>query len=88
MDHKCEQIEILMEITKTFKDPLTRQANEAVRIKNRSQKETLNSKSPSNSKNFSRRKENQLQKPKICYSGWGWTSWKTNGNGTEDILLF
>ena len=28
MDHKCEQIEILMEITKTFKDPLTRQAKE------------------------------------------------------------
>ena len=29
MDHKCEQIESLMEITKTFKDPLTRQAKKS-----------------------------------------------------------
>ena len=33
-----------MKITKRFKDPLTRQANEAVRISNRNKSELLNSK--------------------------------------------
>ena len=33
-----------MEITKPFKDPLTRQANEGVRIFNRKKSEILNSK--------------------------------------------
>ena len=37
-----------MEITKKFKDPLTRQANEAVRINNRGKSELLNSKSEFN----------------------------------------
>ena len=39
-------MEISMKITKKFKDPLTRQANEAVRIGNRNEKtgELLNSK--------------------------------------------
>ena len=31
-DHKSEEMKISMEITKKFRDPLTRQANEAVRI--------------------------------------------------------
>ena len=48
MEHPNEEMKITMEITKCFKDPLTRQANEAVRICNRSKnsdKELLNSKS-------------------------------------------
>ena len=48
IDHKNEEIEFSMKITNTFKEPLSRQANEAVRIKNREQKETLNSKSEFN----------------------------------------
>ena len=48
IDHKNEEIEFSMKITNTFKEPLSRQANEAVRIKNRGQKETLNSKSEFN----------------------------------------
>ena len=63
-----------------------------VRIKNRSQKETLNSKSQFNHPPILRisveGKKISFKNKKICYSGWGWTSWKTNGNGTEDILLF
>jgi hypothetical protein len=45
-----------MEITQKFRDPLTRQANEAVRIKNRSknQEELLNSKSEFNHPPLSR----------------------------------
>ena len=31
-EHNCEEIKYRMEITKSFKDPLTRQSNEAVRI--------------------------------------------------------
>ena len=47
---------IRMEITQKFRDPLTRQANEAVRIKNRSknQDELLNSKSEFNHPPLSR----------------------------------
>ena len=37
-----------MEITKKFRDPLSRQANEAVRIGNRNKKEILNSKNEFN----------------------------------------
>ena len=49
-DHGGEEIQIRMEITNKFSDPLTRQANEAVRIKYRSknQGELLNSKSEFN----------------------------------------
>ena len=43
-EHKNEEMKIRMEVTKKFKDPLTRQANEAVRIKNRKKVERLNSK--------------------------------------------
>ena len=46
-EHKDEDMNMKMIITKKFKDPLSRQANEAVRISNRSGKtgELLNSKS-------------------------------------------
>ena len=43
-----ENIEFKMEITGLFKDALTRQANEAVRIKNCEKSEILNSKSQFN----------------------------------------
>ena len=43
-----ENIEFKMEITGLFKDALTRQANEAVRIKNCGKSEILNSKSQFN----------------------------------------
>ena len=41
-------MKISMKIIKKFKDPLTRQANEAVRINNRKNDEILNSKSEFN----------------------------------------
>ena len=44
-DHKNEEMHISMKITKRYKDPLSRQANEAVRISNRNKNEILNSKS-------------------------------------------
>ena len=49
-EHKDEEMRIRMEITKKFKDPLTRQANEAIRIASRSKNpgELLNSKSEFN----------------------------------------
>ena len=49
-EHIDEEMRIRMEITRKFKDPLTRQANEAVRIKSRSTNpgELLNSKSEFN----------------------------------------
>ena len=47
-EHKNETIKFKMEITKCFKDALTRQANEAVRISNRSGSQLLNSKSEFN----------------------------------------
>jgi hypothetical protein len=55
-EHKEEEMNIRMEITQKFRDPLTRQANEAVRIKNRSknQGELLNSKSEFNHPPISR----------------------------------
>ena len=48
MEHSDEDMEFKMEITKVFKDPLTRQANEAVRISSRNKNEILNSKSQFN----------------------------------------
>ena len=51
MEHLNENMKIKMEITQPFRDALTRQANEAVRIDNRSKngnKEILNSKSQFN----------------------------------------
>ena len=47
-DHTNEDVKFKMEITKKFKDALTRQANEAVRIYSRPSHETLNSKSEFN----------------------------------------
>ena len=47
-DHKQENVKFQMEITNKFKDALTRQANEAVRIYSRPALESLNSKSEFN----------------------------------------
>ena len=47
-EHKNEEMKISMEVTRKFRDPLTRQANEAVRINNRGKLELLNSKSEFN----------------------------------------
>ena len=47
-DHPDEEVKFKMEITKKFKDPLSRQANEAVRIFNRSNSQLLNSKAEFN----------------------------------------
>ena len=47
-DHINEDMAYRMEITKRFQDPLTRQANEAVRIGNRGKNELLNSKNEFN----------------------------------------
>ena len=41
-------MQIKMKITRKFKDPLTRQANEAVRINNRNKMELLNSRNEFN----------------------------------------
>ena len=46
--HKGEEAKFRMEITQKFKDALTRQANEAVRIYSRPSHELLNSKSEFN----------------------------------------
>ena len=45
MDHIDESVEFGLEITGVFKDALTRQANEAIRIYKRNGSEILNSKS-------------------------------------------
>ena len=44
-DHPHEEVKFRMEVTKKFKDPLTRLANEGVRISSRPPGELLNSKS-------------------------------------------
>ena len=46
--HKTEKVTFKMEITGQFKDALTRQANEAIRIHNRPGQELLNCKSEFN----------------------------------------
>jgi hypothetical protein len=48
IEHKGEEMKISMEISKKFKDPLTRQANEAVRINGRNKIELMNSKTEFN----------------------------------------
>jgi hypothetical protein len=45
LDHKEEKVEFDLEITGIFKDALSRQANESVRINSRQSSEILNSKS-------------------------------------------
>ena len=47
-DHKDEEMAFRMEITQKFRDPLSRQANEAVRISQRKKNELLNSKNEFN----------------------------------------
>ena len=47
-EHKNENMKFSMEITGKFRDPLTRQANEAVRIYSRNKNQLLNSKSEFN----------------------------------------
>ena len=47
-DHKDEEMAFRMEITKKYRDPLSRQANEAVRISGRKKNELLNSKNEFN----------------------------------------
>ena len=47
-EHGGEEIRVSMEITKQFRDPLTRQADEAVRISSRAKVEILNSKNEFN----------------------------------------
>jgi hypothetical protein len=65
MEHMNEDVEYGLEITGIFKDPLTRQANESVRIYNRKGSELLNSKSEFNHPPTARvmvEKKNQLIK--------------------------
>ena len=47
-DHKEEEMVFRMEITKKYRDPLSRQANEAVKISGRKKNELLNSKNEFN----------------------------------------
>ena len=47
-DHEGVDMKFRMELTDRFRDPLTRQANEAVRISNRKKHELLNSKTEFN----------------------------------------
>ena len=49
MDHQTEEPQFEMKITGTFRDALTRQANEAVRIQKTKPAESLNSKCEFNS---------------------------------------
>ena len=48
LEHENEEVDFAMEITGVFKDALTRQAEEAVRIHARKEEELLNSKSEFN----------------------------------------
>ena len=48
LEHKNEKVEFKMEITGVFKDALTRQADESVRIQARTNTELMNSKSEFN----------------------------------------
>ena len=63
-DHPHENVKFKMEITNKFKDALTRQANEAVRIFSRPSHETLNSKSEFNHPPLSRVVVEKTQKKK------------------------
>ena len=73
-EHNTENVKFKFEITNKFKDALTRQANEAVRIDNRKDDELLNSKSEFNHAPVARimvekRKEKNYSisnQPKVC----------------------
>ena len=72
--HKDEEMQIKMKITKKFKDPLTRQANEAVRINNRNKTELLNSRNEFNHPAIPRimiEKPTDFKKKKYTQSGCG-----------------
>ena len=62
-----EEIKFRWEITKKFRDPLTTQANEAVRISSRKKSEVLNSKNEFNHPPITRItvERNKIQKSKI-----------------------
>ena len=67
-DHNNENITFRMEIMKKFRDPLTRQSNEAVRISQRRKDEILNSKSEFNHPPIARiTVEGRRKYPKIKY---------------------
>jgi hypothetical protein len=67
LDHIDEEVEYGLEITGIFKDGLTRQANESVRIYNRRGSEILNSKSefnhPPTARVMVKKKKNVIIKP-------------------------
>ena len=71
-EHNGEEIKYRMEITKRFRDPLTRQANEAVRISSRKKNEILNSKNEFNHPPIARitvernKKFNKFQNKNVC----------------------
>ena len=58
-DHPHEDMKFSMRITKRFRDPLSRQANEAVRISGRKKSELLNSKHLFNQRIFVERNRNK-----------------------------
>ena len=69
LEHEGEEVEFVMEITGVFKDALTRQAEEAVRIKNRKNGELLNSKSEFNHPPIARivvQKNNRKSEKRVC----------------------
>ena len=63
-EHKDEEMKFRMEITNKFRDPLTRQANEAVRISSRKKNEILNSKNEFNHPPITRITVDRNKKPK------------------------
>ena len=70
-EHNGEEIKYRMEITKRFRDPLTRQANEAVRISSRNKNEILNSKNEFNHPQIARitverKKFQKFQNKNVC----------------------
>ena len=65
LEHPEEEIEIGMTIVKTFKDALTRQAHEAVRIDNLESSEILNSKNEFNHPPIARITVERKKKTKI-----------------------
>lgn len=67
LEHKNEKAEFEMEITGVFKDALTRQADEAVRIQNRSKSQLLNSKGEFNSAPVARISVEKNYKTKQAY---------------------
>ena len=65
-EHEHEEMQFSMRITKRFKDPLSRQANEAMRTTGRVKNETLNSKNEFNHPPIARI---SVERSKKYYSG-------------------